>query len=108
MSMTGLSHDGPGEYLLHSTRSFTRMESPHARPPPKEQPTLDLIDASPEPPLPADSEGQGNGPDVFERRGSAESGAAGESQADEGFVLSRSLQDPSEELPIELISLTDR
>ena len=84
------------------------MESSDTRPlAPSRQSTLDLIDASPEPHLPADSEGQQNGPDVFEGRGSTDSGAAGDSQADEGFVLSRSLQDPSEELPIELISLTD-
>lgn len=55
-----------------------------------------------------DGGGQQNGPDVFERKGLADSGATGEGQADEGFVLSRSVQDPSEELPIELISLTDR
>lgn len=53
-------------------------------------------------------EGQVGGPDVFERRGSAVSSTVGDEQADEGFVLSRSLQDPSEELPIELISLADR
>ncbi|KAJ5172672.1 Vacuolar sorting protein 9 subgroup [Penicillium capsulatum] len=84
------------------------METAHTRPPSNGQPTLDLIDATAEPSSPINSEGQRNGPDVFERRGSADSGAEGESQADEGFVLSRSLQDPSEELPIELISLTDR
>lgn len=54
------------------------------------------------------NEGQENGPDVFERRGSADSGTAADAQADDGFVLSRSVQDPSEELPIELISLADR
>ncbi|KAK4867742.1 hypothetical protein LT330_006705 [Penicillium expansum] len=53
-------------------------------------------------------EGQQNGPDVFERRGSADSGTPADAQADDGFVLSRSVQDPSEELPIELISLADR
>jgi hypothetical protein len=57
---------------------------------------------------PSASEGQVKGPDVFERRGSAGSSTAGDGQPDEGFVLSRSLQDPSEELPIELISLADR
>lgn len=56
----------------------------------------------------AQDEGKGDGPDVFERPTSADSGAGGEGQGDEGFVLSRSVQDPSEELPIELISLTDR
>lgn len=48
------------------------------------------------------------GPDVFERRGSAETENGGDGQGEEGFVLSRSVQDPSEELPIELVSLTDR
>lgn len=57
---------------------------------------------------PVYNEGQENGPDLFERRGSADSGTAGETQTDDGFVLSRSVQDPSEELPIELISLADR
>lgn len=59
-------------------------------------------------PLSANNEVQDKGPDVFDRRGSADSVTAGDGQADEGFVLSRSLQDPSEELPIELISLADR
>jgi hypothetical protein len=58
--------------------------------------------------LTPDNEKQEAGPDVFERRGSADSGKQGDAQGDEGFVLSRSVQDPSEELPIELISLTDR
>lgn len=49
-----------------------------------------------------------DGPDVFEKHVPADSTAAEERQGDEGFVLSRSVQDPSEELPIELISLTDR
>lgn len=56
----------------------------------------------------AHGEGNGDGPDVFERQVSADSGPESESQGDEGFVLSRSVQNPSEELPIELISLTDR
>jgi hypothetical protein len=57
---------------------------------------------------PVNIEGQENGPDVFERRDSADSSTAGDAQTDDGFVLSRSVQDPSEELPIELISLADR
>ncbi|EPS28920.1 hypothetical protein PDE_03866 [Penicillium oxalicum 114-2] len=54
------------------------------------------------------SDRQEAGPDVFERRGSAETENGGDGQGEEGFVLSRSVQDPSEELPIELVSLTDR
>lgn len=73
------------------------------------QPAADTVDGKLQLPSPSgDNEGQGVGPDVFERRGSADSGVVGEGNGDEGFVLSRSLQDPSEELPIELISLTDR
>lgn len=73
------------------------------------QTTPDPVNASTQPmSVTADGGGQQNGPDVFERKGPADSGATGEGQADEGFVLSRSVQDPSEELPIELISLTDR
>ncbi|KAJ5273139.1 Vacuolar sorting protein 9 subgroup [Penicillium angulare] len=85
------------------------MESPESRPPiPARQTSTDQGETSTPPmSLPVDSEGQQDGPDVFERRGSADSGG-GDTQADEGFVLSRSVQDPSEELPIELISLTDR
>ncbi|CAG8063891.1 unnamed protein product [Penicillium olsonii] len=80
---------------LHPTQSFTRMESSD----------LKSGDSTP---VASGKEGQTTGPDVFERRGSADSNMAGDGQADEGFVLSRSLQDPSEELPIELISLADR
>ena len=81
---------------ITSSQSYTRMESP------------DQNSGGPSTPLPSVKEGQADGPDVFERRGSADSSTAGDGQAEEGFVLSRSLQDPSEELPIELISLADR
>ncbi|KAJ5666277.1 Vacuolar sorting protein 9 subgroup [Penicillium maclennaniae] len=57
---------------------------------------------------PSDEKKQKNDTDVFEKRSSTTSGGTGDGQADEGFVLSRSVQDPSEELPIELVSLTDR
>jgi hypothetical protein len=65
-------------------------------------------DSKTTPSSPVNNEGQESGHDVFERRCSADSDPAGEAQADDGFVLSRSVQDPSEELPIELISLADR
>ncbi|OQD67821.1 hypothetical protein PENPOL_c003G05356 [Penicillium polonicum] len=88
---------GPSEHLA---RSFTRMDSSDVKSPTLEQ------DSKTAPPV--NNEGQENGPDVFERRGSADSGTAADAQTDDGFVLSRSVQDPSEELPIELISLADR
>ncbi|KAJ6002384.1 hypothetical protein N7451_004931 [Penicillium sp. IBT 35674x] len=100
--MSGPSQNGAGHFL-HSTRSFTRMESSDARPLTRATADQDTQPVSSS----VDTEGQQNGSDVFERRGSADSAGA-DGQADEGFVLSRSVQDPSEELPIELISLTDR
>lgn len=100
--MSGPSDDGAGHFL-HSTRSFTRMESSDAHPSARATADQDTQPVSSS----VDTEGQQNGSDVFERRGSADSAGA-DGQADEGFVLSRSVQDPSEELPIELISLTDR
>ncbi|KAF7530234.1 hypothetical protein PCG10_003605 [Penicillium crustosum] len=90
---------GPSEHL---TRSFDRMGSSDVKSPTLEQDSKTATLSS------VNNEGQENGPDVFERRGSADSGTAADAQADDGFVLSRSVQDPSEELPIELISLADR
>lgn len=107
--MSGTSSNGSGQPHLHPARSFTRMDSLDAHSPPAKQATAEPVGESTDP-LSAsgrDEEKEG-GPDVFEKRGSADSGAGNEGQGDEGFVLSRSLQDPSEELPIELISLTDR
>lgn len=84
--------------------SLDANSSPSAK-----QATTELVGASTQPlSVPAPEEGNEDGPDVFEKRVSADSGAGEEGRGDEGFVLSRSLEDPSEELPIELISLTDR
>lgn len=86
------------------------MASSDAQPSMSDKPTADQTHTSNQAVslLTPDSEKQEAGPDVFERRGSADSANGGDAQGDEGFVLSRSVQDPSEELPIELISLTDR
>lgn len=47
--------------------------------------------------------------DLFERRGSSDSGSDDEGQeGEEASSLARSIQEQPEELPIELISLTDR
>ncbi|KAJ5787513.1 hypothetical protein N7457_002503 [Penicillium paradoxum] len=98
--MSGPSENGLQPHL-HSARSFTRMEDSDVRSPPVEEDSKTTS-------LSPISGAHGKGPDVFERRGSEDSGTAGDTQPDEGFVLSRSVQDPSEELPIELISLADR
>ncbi|KAJ6013756.1 Vacuolar sorting protein 9 subgroup [Penicillium herquei] len=106
--MVGPSDHGHGHFPP-SSRSFTRMDSLESRPAlPARQRTADRGDNSPQPlSFSVDNGQHQNGPDVFERRGSADSGAA-DGHADDGFVLSRSVQDPSEELPIELLSLIDR
>ena len=69
---------------------------------------IEPVNTTTQPSTPSDEKKQKNDTDVFEKRSSIASGGTGEGQADEGFVLSRSVQDPSEELPIELVSLTDR
>ncbi|KOS37511.1 hypothetical protein ACN38_g11685 [Penicillium nordicum] len=90
---------GPSEHLA---RSFNIMGSSDVKSPTLEQ------DSKTAPLSSVNNERQENGPDVFERGESADSGTAADAQTDDGFVLSRSVQDPSEELPIELISLADR
>ena len=58
--------------------------------------------------IPGDGEQQTER-DLFEKRGSSDSGADDEGQeGDEASSLVRSVQEQPEELPIELISLTDR
>ncbi|OQE32292.1 hypothetical protein PENSTE_c001G01735 [Penicillium steckii] len=105
--MPGPSSDGPSQHST-STRSFTRMDNTNTHASETELAT-ESTDNKPQPlSSMIDSERQSKSPDVFERRGSAASSGEGDGQGDEGFVLSRSLQDPSEELPIELVSLTDR
>lgn len=108
--MSDVSSNGSGQPHLHPSGSFTRMDSldsnsSHSA----KQATSEPVNASTDP-LSASAldEGKKDGPDVFEKGVPADSGAGEEGQGDEGFVLSRSVQDPSEELPIELISLTDR
>jgi hypothetical protein len=102
--------DGSNQHHLRSTRSFTSMGISDAQPSVSDKSTPDQTQPSDQglSILTPDDEKQEVGPDVFERRGSADSGNGGDTNGDEGFVLSRSVQDPSEELPIELISLTDR
>ena len=98
---------------LHTAQSFPRMESSDAsrfartRSRTVQSESVDS-DALPLP-LSGDDEDQDAGPDLFERRNSSESGAGDDGQqCDEGSMLSRNIQDQPEELPIELMSLTDR
>lgn len=100
---------------LHTARSFPRMESSDASPFARTrsrtvQSLTESVDSDALPlPLSGDDEDQNAGADLFERRDSSESGAGDDGQqGDEGSVLSRNIQDQPEELPIELMSLTDR
>lgn len=111
-----MSSDIPGNNAsrtprLHTARSFTRLEpsrvSPFARSRAKTVQTLTIaenIDATPlSIPLTGDYE-ENAGPDLFEKRDSSDSGLGDGEQHNEEAPA----QDQLEELPIELISLTDR
>ncbi|GIJ88743.1 hypothetical protein Asppvi_007670 [Aspergillus pseudoviridinutans] len=102
---------------LHTARSFPRMDNPElssfARTRAKTVQSVaipELVDSTALPlPLSIEDDEQENGPDLFEKRGSSESEAGDDGQpGEEVSVLSRGLQDQPEELPIELMSLTDR
>ncbi|KAF7182866.1 hypothetical protein CNMCM7691_002610 [Aspergillus felis] len=102
---------------LHTARSFPRMDNPElssfARTRAKTVQSVaipELVDSTALPlPLSTEHDEQDNGPDLFEKRGSSESEAGDDGQpGEEVSVLSRGLQDQPEELPIELMSLTDR
>ena len=101
---------------LHQARSFPRMDSSTASPfaltrakTVQSVPVLETADSETFPlPLSADEEDQSAGHDLFEKRGSTDSGAGDEGHEEEVSVLSRNIHEQPEELPIELMSLTDR
>ncbi|KAF7125256.1 hypothetical protein CNMCM5793_001434 [Aspergillus hiratsukae] len=102
---------------LHTARSFPRMDNPEsssfARTRAKTVQSVAIpesVDSTALPlPLSIEDDEQDHGPDLFEKRGSSESEAADDGQqGEEVSVLSRGLLDQPEELPIELMSLTDR
>lgn len=106
--------NGPGKPTLHSVRSFPRMDSsdpsPFSRSRSKTVQSVAITesvdpDALPIPLSGAD-EGQDVGPDVFEKTSTPDLDDS--QQGEEVSVLSRHAQEQEEELPIELISLTDR
>ncbi|PWY73601.1 VPS9 domain protein [Aspergillus heteromorphus CBS 117.55] len=100
---------------LHTARSFPRMDSPDTSPFVRSRAKTVQSVAIPESvdpealPLPlstAEDERDGS-PDLFEKAASSDFGEDG-NQGEETSVLSRGSQDRTEELPIELASLTDR
>lgn len=107
------SEKSPDKPPLHTASSFPRMESPDARPFARTrartvQSTV-ISDSDAPLPLSGDGEDQDGGPDLFEK-GHASDLEPGddEQQGDGGSALSRNVQEHPEELPIELMSLTDR
>ncbi|OXV06345.1 hypothetical protein Egran_05887 [Elaphomyces granulatus] len=117
MSIAAPEADSRPPNGLHSTRSFTRMETSKESPfsggraktiqPPSSSKITDPdtlpLSLSPE-------RGDGDlGPDLFEKRDSTDSEGGDTSGQDaQPFICLRDVDDGSEELPIELVSLTDR
>ncbi|KAL4897869.1 hypothetical protein BDV59DRAFT_51340 [Aspergillus ambiguus] len=107
------SENGSGKPPLHSVRSFPRMDSsepsPFARSRAKTVQSFAITEnVSPDAlpiPLSGTEEDQDNGPDVFEKPNTPEDDTE---HGEETSVLSRKAQEQEAELPIELISLTDR
>ena len=96
---------------LHTTQSFPRMGSPERslRARRAQSTTISDTDAPLSIPGNVEVHDGDNSPDLFERRRSTDSEVGGgEQHRDEGSVLSQNVQELAEELPIELMSLTDR
>ncbi|KAE8353944.1 hypothetical protein BDV28DRAFT_97252 [Aspergillus coremiiformis] len=110
------TENGCGKPRLHSARSFPRMDSSDASPFIRSRSktfqsvvTPEYVDSDAHPlPLSPAEEGQGTGPDLFEKAGASELGLDDDGKGEEVSPLSRNIQEQPEELPIELISLTDR
>ncbi|RDW90778.1 uncharacterized protein DSM5745_02553 [Aspergillus mulundensis] len=107
-----MSSDTGPKPRLHTTRSFPRMDnaeiSPFIRSRAKTVQSIpesvhsDALPLS----LTENQNSQDDGPDVFEKSGASPSSEHGPSE--DTSVLSRGIPNQPEELPIELISLTDR
>ncbi|KAB8227429.1 VPS9 domain-containing protein [Aspergillus alliaceus] len=110
------TENGSGKPRLHTARSFPRMDSSDASPFIRSRSktfqavaTPEHVDSDAHPlPLSPAEENRDSGPDLFERAGVSELGLDDDGQGEEVSVLSRNIQEQPEELPIELISLTDR
>ena len=109
------SDNGAGKPRLHTARSFPRMDSPDTSPFVRSRAKTvqsvaipELVDAEALPlPLSTPDEERVGSPDLFEKPGSSDLGDDGQ-QGEEISVLSRGSQGYTEELPIELASMTDR
>ncbi|KAL2872370.1 VPS9 domain protein [Aspergillus lucknowensis] len=114
---SGTSADSPRKPHLHATRSFPRMDgsrtsSSSIRSRAKTMQSFAIPETVDSEALPLSLSGNEDElesrPDLFEKAGA--SGPSGDDglRGEETSVLSRNVQNQPEELPIELISLTDR
>lgn len=104
------TEDSSERPTLHQARSFPRMDSSTASPfaRARAKTVQEAVDSDTLPlPLSTDEEEQSTGHDLFEKRGSMDSGFGDEGHEEEISVLS-SIHEQPEDLPIELMSLTDR
>ncbi|KAL4871829.1 hypothetical protein BDV12DRAFT_12413 [Aspergillus spectabilis] len=110
------SDNGFTKPRLHTTRSFPRMDSsdtsPFIRSRAKTVQSVAIPETVDPDALPLSLLGneyeQTSGPDLFEKPGVSGQTADDEPHGEEASVLSRKVQNQPEDLPIELISLTDR
>ncbi|KAL4880447.1 hypothetical protein BJY04DRAFT_78110 [Aspergillus karnatakaensis] len=115
MSSNSSDH-GSAKPRLHTTRSFPRMDSssdpsPYIRSRAKTVQSVaipETVDADALPLSLSGNEEEQGSPDVFEKPGVSEQSVDDGSPGEEASVLSRKVQNQPEDLPIELISLTDR
>lgn len=112
-----LPEDASERPHLQQAQTFPRMDdsaaSPFARTRTKSVqslPTPEAVDPDAHPlPLTVNEDEGTTGRDLFEKRGSSDSGLGDEGYEGEEFsALSRNIHERPEELPIELMSLTDR
>lgn len=108
------ANDAPDKPHLHHAQTFPRMDevTPFARSRARSvqsQPTPEAVDSDALPlSLTVDDE-EATERDLFEKRGSSDSGLGDEDhEGEEISALSRNIHEQPEELPIELMSLTDR
>ncbi|KAL4797093.1 hypothetical protein BDV19DRAFT_359689 [Aspergillus venezuelensis] len=109
---TGNSDNASAKPRLHTTRSFPRMDSPGTTPFIRSraktvQSVAEAVDADALP-LSLSGNEEEDSPDVFEKPGASGTSADDEPSGEEASVLSRNVTNQPDEMPIELISLTDR
>ncbi|PWY72036.1 VPS9 domain protein [Aspergillus eucalypticola CBS 122712] len=109
--------DGAAKPRLHTARSFPRMDTPATSPFVRSRAKTvqsvaipESVDAEALPlPLSTAEDDRNSSPDLFEKSGSADLGYGDDvQQSEETSVLSRGSLGHTEELPIELASMTDR